>query len=339
MEKKQTERKRVRAAQLREEYNKELEAYDLVGNALENLSAETAAGIAFSKKELEARGIGNYRYDTEDIIGAVKDGDILTGIKVVLANFDLRDYYNVDVGLANEESHKIQEAINATEKGRKLFNRAAAEGALMGWYGDVLRYYYKAYQTAVAQLAVSLNKWKMYEDEAKRLNELFNYLKGGKTLEDVALYLNSRNFYDGAELRVKSNSLVFDIFKDKEKGLYSKIKEEAEVAKECLEDFVAFSKALEEALPEFIAPLPLFIDMSIRNVKEEFYTRYLVKDLSFFRSNLNERQDRGETITAADRKRALIPDYYETKPNKRLYVESKYVIKENVKKIKKDEGK
>ena len=60
--------------------------------------------------------------------------------------------------------------------------------------------------------------------------------------------------------------------------------------------------------------MPISTQVTIENAEEERYTRYLVRDLSFFRSELNLRRAKGKTITKERKLRAVIADYYEVKP-------------------------
>ena len=73
--------------------------------------------------------------------------------------------------------------------------------------------------------------------------------------------------------------------------------------------------------------MPTNIQISIENAEEERYTRYLVKNLRYFRSELNQRKARGESITPEDEKRAVIPDFYEVKPSKNVLADCKTAIK------------
>ena len=68
---------------------------------------------------------------------------------------------------------------------------------------------------------------------------------------------------------------------------------------------------------------------SIENAEEERYTRYLVKNLRYFRSDLNQRKAKGETVTPEDEKRAIIPDFYEVKPSKNVLRDCRAAIKKS----------
>ena len=105
--------------------------------------------------------------------------------------------------------------------------------------------------------------------------------------------------------------------------IVNKLKEAKETA-EAMADFKALAVAAEEFIAQSeLGYTPISIEMPIQNAKEERYTRYLVKNLRYFRSEFLQKKSH----TSEDRKRALIPDYYETKPNKDLYRDAKAILK------------
>ena len=74
--------------------------------------------------------------------------------------------------------------------------------------------------------------------------------------------------------------------------------------------------------------MPISIVISIDNAAKESYARYLVKNTSFFRSELTARRENGEAITPEDERRAVIPDFYEVTPTKEVYKACKKYIKD-----------
>ena len=74
--------------------------------------------------------------------------------------------------------------------------------------------------------------------------------------------------------------------------------------------------------------MPISIQQSIENAEEERYTRYLVKNLRYFRSELNQKIARGENVTPQDKQKAVIPDFYEVKPSKNVLADCKAAIKD-----------
>ena len=110
-------------------------------------------------------------------------------------------------------------------------------------------------------------------------------------------------------------------------GIYSQIKKEAKEATDALADFKAFAVVIEDfIMNSTLRFMPISIQMSIENAEEERYTRYLVKNLSFFRSELDIRKENGETITPDEEKKAVIPDYYEVTTPEDMYKSCKALI-------------
>lgn len=347
----ETPTKRNRAAQRREEYYKQQAEYGAPDRAIENLDTATAAGIRFNTKEIARRAntaLSSFRAGVDDIIRGIQDGDIITGIFAIIFYYDVKSYYGRNNGYTDKDIKKIQRAITKKPSGELLLNKALEQWEILKEYGVFVRYYFKTYQTAVAQLAVSLNIWEAGEAAAKIENEEWKLCEGiGKVvganvvnldrlgvLESVAKTFNKQRAVKGTKLKVDKakSELVLDIsFKG---GLYEKIKKEAENAQECMEDFIAFYKAIEDVRKYlYVDYLPISITISAQNIKEDFYTRYLVEEKAFFRSYLNERKDRGETITAADKRRALIPDYFEARPTKELYEMNRRTLTKQLKEI------
>ena len=112
-------------------------------------------------------------------------------------------------------------------------------------------------------------------------------------------------------------------------GLYSQIKQHAKSAKDDLRDFKAFTDVLGEFMnTSTLLYMPISIVMNIENAAKESYARYLVKNTSFFRSELNERRENGEDITPEEERRAVIPDFYEVTPTKEVYKACNKYIKD-----------
>lgn len=137
---------------------------------------------------------------------------------------------------------------------------------------------------------------------------------------------------DGGRFREEDIAQLDEGFKERarkhnqqEKPLYLQIQEEATATTEALSDFKAYAVVVEDFLKGELSKksvlryMPISIQMSIENAEEERFTRYLVKNLSFFRSEINQRRSKGETITPEEEKRAVIPDFYEVEPTAEVY--------------------
>jgi hypothetical protein len=66
--------------------------------------------------------------------------------------------------------------------------------------------------------------------------------------------------------------------------------------------------------------------MPIENAKEERFARYLVRNLDFFRSDYLIRKANRERLSMIDHRRAVIPDYYETKPSRDLLKDARATL-------------
>ena len=136
------------------------------------------------------------------------------------------------------------------------------------------------------------------------------------------------NVLDGTTLKFDKKTENFYIDVEEKGGLYSQIQEAAKDATKTLSDFKAYTTVAENYIKKSTLKfMPIPIQMSIENAEEERYTRYLVKNLRYFRSELNQRKARGEAITPEDKRRAVIPDFYEVKPSKNVLADCKVVIK------------
>ena len=316
-------------------------------------SAEEADGLLPSLEELANSGVKRFK-TREEIL---KNGTLEEKLRLYFSSLDLGGYFGAEGKLTKREMAKIAASIR-TKEDKDLVTRCYREYNALAKYGEKLRFYFKRFQATFGILAVSLNKWDGYESIAKQLSELYN-TKPDEPLEGIIdadkypyepaiIYKDDiERFYsankveaflqgvakkinlDGAILKVDKERLSFvvDIFW--EGGLYSQIKEEADEATEDLKDFKAFTEVIEEFIKNStLHYMPVSIQMAIENAEEERYTRYLVKNLSYFRSDLNDRRADGETVTPEQEKRAVIPDFYEVTPSEEVYKSCKVFIKE-----------
>lgn len=310
-------------------------------------SAEDADGLLPSLDELVLKWVGKTK---EEIL---KKGTPLEKLRLYYCSSDLNGYFGDNGKLTREEINQVAEAVRG-DRERVLWRKCNLEYSGLKQYGEKLSFYFKRFQATYATLAVLLNKWDGYEKTAKKLSDLFNFNSEDMSLSDfifdhrepflwqkdvdilysperVQKFLERTAKYitfEGATLKVDKQSLSFMVDIHGEGGLYSQILHEAGETVEDFEDFKAFADVAEEFYRDStLKYLPLSIDLSIENAKQERYTRYLVKNLSFFRSDLNERKARGEAVTPEDKKKALIPDYYEVRHTKDIYKSCKNYLK------------
>lgn len=278
----------------------------------------------------------------------LEDGTLIEKVRLYFSSLDLSGYFGDNGKLSREEVAKVAASIR-TKEDKELVEKCYREYSALRKYGEQLRFYFKRFQTSFAMLAVLLNKWDSYEQRAAEYTQEYSSL-GARTIEinvtgtkatpipneilqgaltEYVEKLNSRGSFDGAKLYFDEATTSFKVKVDGKGGLYSQIKQEARAAKDDLRDFKAFTDAVEEFIKgSTLFYMPISIQMSIENAEEERYTRYLVKNLSFFRSELNVRMENGEAITPEDEKRAVIPDFYEVTPTKEVYKSCKKYIKE-----------
>lgn len=283
----------------------------------------------------------------EDIL---KSGTLLQKIRLYISSIDLSGYFEAKEELTEEELKQIRASIR-TKEDKELVNLCVKEYNTIFEFGTRLSFFFKRFQTSYAVLAVLLNKWESYEYTAKQLTLLYETMRTsfltiweeddtGKptNTETIELYpdttinnfiedLIRTNVLDGATLLFNDNTGKFYISVEEKGGLYSQIQEAAKDATKDLSDFKSYVIVAEEYIyKSTLKYMPIPIQMSIENAEEERYTRYLVKNLRYFRSELNQRKERGETVTPGEEKRAVIPDFYEVKPSKNVLADCKVAI-------------
>lgn len=267
----------------------------------------------------------------------LEQGSIYEKIFLYISDIDLNSYLGSEPSLTQRDKAKIAASIK-TDEDRELLTNSIKEYNILRNYGMNLSFYFKRFQTAFAVLAVLLNKWDNYLQVAEaqtnayaayRDNSLWDFATDPKDKEKaLALFVEvtrKMKTLEGAKLRFNKIAECFSVDVDGDGGLYSKIKEEAASTTEALSDFKAYAVVVQEFLQKEskLQYMPISIQMSIENAEEERYTRYLVKNLSFFRSEANLRKSKGEEITKEEKKMAVIPDYYEVKPTKEVYKDCK----------------
>lgn len=282
----------------------------------------------------------------------LREGTLLEKLRLYYSSRDLDLYFDTDGKFSKDDIAYIRDSIRS-EKDVELVKLCSKEFNTLIEFGRRLSYQFKRFQASFAMLAVLLNRWDGYEQTAKKITFLFNfklsdqladYVDADKyPYEPIVIYKDdidkfystdkveaflkgygSTFYFDGATLKVDKDRCAFVVDVDGKGNLYSQITKEAKETARELCDFKAYAQAAEEYVAaSTLRYTPVSIQMSIENAEEERYTRYLVKNLSFFRSELNERRERGETITPEEEKRAVIPDYDESKPTAKIYRECK----------------
>lgn len=293
---------------------------------------------------------GEYKIMTKEEI--ISRGTPLQKIRLLISNIDLNGYFEAKEELSKEERVKILTSIQTKEE-KKLLKVCVKEYDTISNFGKLLSFFFKRFQTSYAILAVLLNKWDSYEYTAKQLTILYNSMKASyitiweadenqmpTKVEEVELYTESTrhnfindlvysNVLDGATLLFNKEKENFYIDVEEKGGLYSKILEEAKSATKDLSDFKAYTIVAENFIKKStLKYMPISIQQSIENAEEERYTRYLVKNLRYFRSELNQKIARGENVTPQDKQKAVIPDFYEVKPSKNVLADCKAAIKD-----------
>lgn len=279
----------------------------------------------------------------------LEDGTLLEKLRLYFASGDMDGYFGTEGKLTKQEIAKIAASIR-TKEDKEVVEICYKEYHALREYGKQLQYFFKRFQVSYSMLATLLNKWDSYERTAEQLTYLFNFNPNEENLSDIIdadkapyeppvvhkddvdrfysperikafLAEKAKHLtFEGAELKVDKDKLSFVVDVYGKGGLYSQIKQEEKAAIETLADFKAFVLAVEKYLEASVLHfMPISIQMSVENAEEERYTRYLVKNLSYFRSELNIRKEQGETITPEEEAKAVIPDYYEVEPTKEVY--------------------
>lgn len=280
----------------------------------------------------------------------LESGSLLEKIRLYLCYFDDNSYADSKGKLTPEEEERIRLSIKSKEDADKV-RGYLNEYTELNRFGGQLRYYFKRYQTCFSALAKLLNEWDNQDRIAQRLTErargyldtpLNTPLEDGDVLESEeerriafgALLSLARNMRDdGIFIKWDEKAQAFKANVYEMGGLYDKALQEAKETAEALSDF----KAIAVAAHEFIRKselhyTPISIEMALENALQERYTRYLVKNLKYFRSEyLRKRRETGKPLTKDETRRAIIPDFLETKPNKDFLRAARATLKSNIK--------
>lgn len=269
----------------------------------------------------------------------LENGTLIEKLRLYFASEDLKGYFGKKESLTEEETAKIAACIK-TEEGKKLLQTCDIENHILLTFGRQASYLFRLYQVAFSTLALLLNRWENYEEKANEFtlaicNDKFHsavtntnfradlekaiikgILKGAK-LDGATLYYNdyTRSF----EVKMR-------------KSLYSQIKKEAKSATDSLANFKAYAVVAEKFIEATtLKYMPISIRICIENAEEERYARYLVKYVTWFRSEISSRKEAGITITPNQEKMAIIPDYNELQPSKDVYKDATEFLNELIK--------
>lgn len=286
--------------------------------------------------EIMIRTADGWKPGTKEEI--MRRGSLLDKLKVYYCDRDLEGYTETERDFTREDFRNLKNSI-LSEEDAELVKRCVNEFRTITEFGDRLRYEYRRFQTYFSMLALLLNKLDSYETMVKYLNDVQSRIRErygdiiSKTeftkdgWEDIQYPLNITAL-NGATLR-KNPDNTFTLYTGGKGMLYDEICKGAKTAERQLKVFKAYVKAAQEYIAaSALQYTPISIRMSIADAEEERYARYMVKNLSFFRSELNERKAMGEAITPEEEKRAFIPDYCEVKPNTAAYRNCKFGIKQ-----------
>ena len=308
------------------------------------------AEVEAPSAEVRAEGFGS---KTQEQI--LESGTLKEKIRLYICYLDEDNYIGSEKSLSDEDMKKIASSVKTAED-RKAVELYFREYQTLKKFGVVLRYYFKRFQTSFALLAKQLYLLDKYEAEVETYNAgLASFLaipsseaEGAilhfKTEEDKqrAVKKLASNLAKEASKSLSGEVILLDLEQMKlrlnlKKGkILSEIQKEAKEVEDNLADFKAYALvALDYWNKSKIHYLPISIEICVENAEEESYIRYLVDNLRYFRSELNNRKDRGETITQEEYLLAVIPDYYEVKPSKDVLADCKDGIKRIEKSLRK----
>ena len=290
----------------------------------------------------EARAEG-FNFKTQEQI--LESGTLREKIRLYICYLDADNYFGNDSSLSPQDVKKITDSIR-TDEDKAEVSRYLTEYRTLNKFGENLRFYFKRFQTSFAFLAKLLYLLDRYEAELKQRNALLNIFLSIPSLEETGSTPEEAPYFtteadkdsftqeivkrlmkmgenEGALLHYNQKSKRFNLLHPKD-GLLSKIQKEAKEVEEALADFKAYAVVAEEYCKKSkLVYLPISVQMCIENAEEERYIRYLVTNLRYYRSELNDKKKQGQKITLQEYKLAVIPDYYEIKPSKDVLINCK----------------
>lgn len=275
-------------------------------------------------------------------------GTLIQKLRLFLADQDLNGYFGSSESLSDDERIEIIKAINTSED-HKIAHLCFKEYETLQNFGRLLSYFFKRFQASYAILAILLNKWDSYQYTAKQLSLFYELTKTAyvakwaeegeisqndnfvefypeEVRDNLIFHISCSNLLEGVKIRFRDGKFVFD--ESGSDGIFSQIQKEAASVTQDMANFKAYALVAENFVEKSISHyLPVPIRLSIENAKEEKYTRFLVQNLKYFRSELTQKRLKGENITPEEDKLAVIPDFYEVRPTPEVLRDCKAAIR------------
>lgn len=237
---------------------------------------------------------------------------------------------------SHDKSSRLKEAIVLTSDERKALRESLKTDAdkkeFNKWlnYFEVLRQYYPAlaishltFKNSVMNLLAFVQQWEDYQEEENHLNYILTELEnmGDKAAVEmmrkrvVSLRLDGSRFIVGDD----------GYFRLQLEGLKGSLQRMSAQASYFLEETKTYLKAIEDWMKKkhCEAIMPEGMKLIIEEIKEDYGLAVAPKYSS---RELRKREERGETITAAQRERALVPNYEDTKIREDLINEIEKLI-------------
>ena len=263
-------------------------------------------------------------------------GTLTEKIRAYLCFKDDSKYMGEETKLTEREWQQITLSIETKEESDKAQEYMREFDKLCS-FGGQLSFYFKRFQTAFANLANLLNLWDCYDGlailQTKQVRALIESDEFESEEQQHGSISNLIEVVEAMKLHGtslqwngKTNTFTANVYAAG--GLYERILQEAKETEAAMSEFKAIALAAEGFIERSeLHYTPISIQVAVENAKTERYTRYLVKNLIYFRSEyLRKRREKGSPLTLGETKRALIPDYYETKPNKELYRDARAAL-------------
>ena len=268
------------------------------------------------KAERENLGKNKKTDDNFDINRIIREGSIEEKAAAVIRS---QDFEKLGIKSKLVLTRRQMSAINKSitdKKDRELFM------SYLKLYTDLFKYqrelfkFVKVYQVGIGILAKEVTKW----DEYNKMAETLSYIYSGKDEAEVQEELKKLEPIINNELvqykyDQEKKSVVADIFRDG--GLYKRIKE----AQENAEEYLAMVKSSIIVVEDFLYSnnyffvFPMAMEMDVDRIKNETFSRLLI-DKKHHLSEVNYKKiDKGLPVSPEEELLAVVPDYYEVKPD------------------------
>lgn len=284
-----------------------------------------------------AADIRAYQFNGKTKEEVLESGTLKEKVRLYLCYMDADRYFDNESTLTKKEVDRISKSIKTAED-KQAVAKYMSEYEDLCRYGEQLSYYFKRFQACLSGLAQLLNRWdsydviaELYTNEVRAIADsgLRDSVAKEKILDNMRekiLYFLQRKML-WAELRWVPKIRAFKVGVYGIGQLYEFVQQEAKQTAEAMADFKALAVAAEEFISKSeIGYIPINIQMPIENAKEERFARYLVRNLDFFRSDYLIRKVNRERLSMIDHRRAVIPDYYETKPSRDLLKDARATL-------------